>query len=98
MPCTWRQRCVFGISAAEESRAWSCLDVCDALAFLKGILYDLPLGCVRRLWGFRWATILLVADLVLFCCERAFVVSLSDDGQADVVEAFGFTFGHLDDT
>ena len=69
-----------------------------ALTFLDGILYDLPLGCVRRLWGFRWATILLVADLVLFCCEKAFLMSLSDDRQADVVEAFDFAYGYLDDT
>ena len=88
----------FRISAAEGSRAWSCWDVCDALTFLDGILYDLPLGCVRRLWRFRWSTIKLVADLFLFCCERAFVMSLSDDGQADVVEAFGFAYGYLDDT
>ena len=31
---------------------------------------------------------LLVADLFLFCYERDFVMSLSDDKQADVVDAF----------
>ena len=29
----------------------------------------------------------LVADLVLFCYERDFVLSLSDNNHADVVEA-----------
>ena len=30
----------------------------------------------------------LVADLYLFCYERDFMVSLSDDKQADVIDAF----------
>ena len=30
----------------------------------------------------------LVADLLLFCYERNFTMSLSDDKQADVIEAF----------
>ena len=30
----------------------------------------------------------LVADLLLFCHERNFTMSLSDDKQADVIEAF----------
>ena len=29
-----------------------------------------------------------VEDLVLFCYERDFILSLSDNNQADVVEAF----------
>ena len=31
---------------------------------------------------------LLVADLFLFCYERDFTMSLSDDKQADVIDAF----------
>ena len=30
----------------------------------------------------------LVADLVLFCYERDFMLSLSEDDQSDVIEAF----------
>ena len=30
----------------------------------------------------------LVADLFLFCYERDFMISLSDDNQADIIEAF----------
>ena len=30
----------------------------------------------------------LVADLFQFCCERDFIMSLSDDKQADVIDAF----------
>ena len=29
----------------------------------------------------------LVADLFLFCYERDFIVSLSDDKQADIIDA-----------
>ena len=33
----------------------------------------------------------LIADLFLFCYERDFMLSLSDNNQADVVEAFNST-------
>ena len=39
----------------------------------------------------------LVADLFLFCCEGDFAVSLSDDGLADIVEAFNTASRCLDD-
>ena len=39
----------------------------------------------------------LVADFILFCYERDFTMSLSDDKQADVIDAFNTTFSYLDD-
>ena len=39
----------------------------------------------------------LVADLFLFCYEREFMMSLSDDKQADVIDAFNTTSRYLDD-
>ena len=39
----------------------------------------------------------LVADLLLFCYERDYMMSLSDDKQADVIEAFNTTSRYLDD-
>ena len=41
----------------------------------------------------------LVADLFLFCYERDFmtVTSLSNDNQADIIEAFNSTSRYLDD-
>ena len=39
----------------------------------------------------------LVADLLLFCYERDFMMSLSDDTPADVIEAFNSTSRYLDD-
>ena len=39
----------------------------------------------------------LVADLFLFCFERDFMISLSDDKQADDIYAFKNTSRYLDD-
>ena len=39
----------------------------------------------------------LVADLILFCYERDFMMSFSDDKQADVIDAFNSTSRYLDD-
>ena len=39
----------------------------------------------------------LAADLFLFCYERNFMMSLSDDKQADVIDAFNTTSRYLDD-
>ena len=39
----------------------------------------------------------LVADLLLFCYERDFMLSLSDNNQADIIEAFNSTSRYLDD-
>ena len=39
----------------------------------------------------------LVANLFLFCYERDFLLSLSDDKQADVIDAFKTTSRYLDD-
>ena len=38
----------------------------------------------------------LVADLFLFCYERDFMFSLSEDNQSDVIEAFISTSRYLD--
>ena len=39
----------------------------------------------------------LVADLFLFCDERDFMLSLSDNNQVDIIEAFNSTSRYLDD-
>ena len=39
----------------------------------------------------------LVADLFLFCYERNFMLSLSDNNQTDIIEAFNLTSRYLDD-
>ena len=39
----------------------------------------------------------LVADLFLLCYERDFMMSLSDDKQADIIDAINTTSRYLDD-
>ena len=39
----------------------------------------------------------LVADLFLFCYERDFMLSLSDNNQIDIIEAFNSTTSYLND-
>ena len=39
----------------------------------------------------------LVADLFLFCYERDFMMALSDDNQADIIDSFNTTSRYLDD-
>ena len=39
----------------------------------------------------------LVSDLFLFCYETDFMLSLSEDNQSDVIEAFNYTSRYLDD-
>ena len=38
----------------------------------------------------------MVADLFLFCYERDSLMSLSDDKQANIIEAFNTTSRYLD--
>ena len=39
----------------------------------------------------------LVTDLFLFCYERDLMLSLSDNNQTDIIEAFNSTSRYLDD-
>ena len=39
----------------------------------------------------------LVADLFVFCYEKNFMLSLSDNNQTDIIEAFNPTSKYLDD-
>ena len=74
--------------------------MCEALTFLLDNIYnrfgsklytqivDIPMGtnCAP-----------LVADLFLLCHERDFILSLSEDTQSDVFEAFNSSSWYLDD-
>ena len=39
----------------------------------------------------------LVANLFLFCYEKDFMTSLSDDNHADIIESYNSTSRYLDD-
>ena len=84
----------------KKYHAWSCQNVCDALTFLLDNIFirfgtKLYRLAVRIPMGTNCAP--LVADLFLFCYERDFMMSLSDDKQADVIDAFKTTSRYLDD-
>ena len=73
---------------------WSCQKECEALTFLLDNIY-IRFGSklYRQIVGIPMGTYCapLVADLFLFCYERDFMLSLSEDTQSDVIEAFNST-------
>ena len=84
----------------KKYHAWSCQNVCDALTFLlDNIFIRFGTKLYRQVVGIPMGTNCapLVADLFQFCYERDFMMSLSDDKQADVIDAFNTTSRYLDD-
>ena len=72
-------------------KLWSCQKMCDALHYLlDNIFIRFGSKLYRQIVGIPMGTICapLVADLFLFCYERDFMLSLSDNNQTDVIEAF----------
>ena len=81
-------------------KLWSYQKVCDPLHYLlDNILIRFGSKLYRQIGGNPFGTNCapLVADLFLFCYERDFMLSLSDNNQADDVEAFNSTARYLDD-
>ena len=79
---------------------WSCQNVCDALTFLLDIIFiRFSTKLYRQVVGIPMGTNCapLVLDLFLFCYERDFIMSLSDDKQADIIDAFNTTSRYFDD-
>ena len=84
----------------KKYHAWSCQNVCDALTFLlDNIFIQFGTNLYRQAVGIPMGTNCapLGADLFLFCYERNFIMSLSDDKQADVIDAFNTTSRYWDD-
>ena len=73
---------------------------CEALTFLLDNIY-IRFG--SKLYGqivgipMRTNCAPLVADLFLFCYERDFMLSLSENNQSGVIESFNSTSRYLDD-
>ena len=84
----------------KKYHASSCQNVCDALTFLlDNFFIRFSIKLYRQVVWIPMGTNCapLVADLFLFCYERGFMMSLSDDKQADVIDAFNITSRYLDD-
>ena len=74
--------------------------MCDALHYLlDNIFIRFGSKLYRQIVGIPTGTNCapLVADLFLFCYERDSMLSLSDNNQADIIEAFNSTSRYLDD-
>ena len=74
--------------------------MCEALIYLlDNIYFRFGTKLYRQIVGIPMGTNCapLVADLFLFCYERDFMTSLSDDKQAEIIEAFKSTSRYLDD-
>ena len=81
-------------------KLWSCLRMCDALHYLlDNIFIRFGSKLYRQIVGIPMGTNCapLVADLFLFCYERDFMWTLSDNNQADIIEAFNSTSRYSDD-
>ena len=81
-------------------KLWSCQNVCDALKYILDNIFIRSSSKVHRkivgiLFGINCAP--LVADLFLFCYERDFIMSLSDDTQGNITNAFNSTSRCLDE-
>ena len=90
----------FTSDAVRNYNLWSCQKVCEALTFLLYNIY-IRFGSKlhRQIIGIHMGTNCapLVADLFLFCYERDFMLSFSEENQSDVIEAFNSTSRYLDD-
>ena len=75
-------------------KLWSCQKMCDALHYLlDNIFIRFGLKLYRQIVGIVGTNCApLVADLFLFCYERDFMLSLSDNNQADII----YHTDHLD--
>ena len=81
-------------------KLWSCQKMCDALHYLlDNIFIRFGSKLYRQIVGIPMGTNCapLVADLFLFCYERDFMLSLSDNNQTDIIEALNSTSRYLDD-
>ena len=77
-----------------------CQKVCEALILLLDNIYIIfGSKLYRQIVGIPMGSnsAALVADLLLFCYERYFMLSLSEHNQSDVIEAFNSTSRYLDD-
>ena len=73
--------------------------VMRSIIFLDKIFIRFGSKLYRQIVGIPMGTNCapLVADLFLFCYERDFMLSLSDNNQNDIIEAFNSTSRYLDD-
>ena len=84
---------VFTSEKPKLYKLWSCQKISDALHNVF-ILLRFGSKLYKQIVGSPTGTNCapLVADLFLFCCERYFMMPLSDNNQTDIVEALNSIF------
>ena len=100
LACNDKNAFFFTSERPTRYKLWSCQKMCDALNYLlDNIFIRFGLIFYRQIVGIPMGTNCapLVADLFLFCYERDFMLSLSDNNQTDIIEAFISTSRYLDD-
>ena len=93
---TRNEKRAFSISEQPKRfNLWPCQKVCDAHYYLHmdNIFIRFGSKLYRQIVGIPMGTNFapLVADLFSFCYERDFMLSFSDNNQADIFEAFNYT-------
>ena len=94
LPITIDKKAFFTSTDHRGYKFCSCQNVCDALSYLLDNIYiRFDNKLYRQVVGIQMGTNCapLTADLFLFCYERDFVTSLSDDNQGDSIEEFKST-------
>ena len=94
------KKAFFTSEQPKRYKLWSCQKMCDAPHYLlDNIFIRFGSKLYRQIVGIPMGTNCapLVADLFLFCYERDFMLSLSDNNQADIIEAFNSTSRYLDE-
>ena len=92
---------LFSLRKNKNYTLWSCQKVCEALIFLLDNIYKrFGINLSRQIMGIPTGTNCtpLVADLFLFCYERDFMMSLSEEKQSEVIEAFSSASRYFDDS
>ena len=90
----------FASEQPKRFKLLSCQKMCDALHYLlDDIFIKFGSKLYRQIEGTPMGTNCapLVVDLFLFCYERDFMLSQSDNNQTDIIEAFNSTSIYLDD-
>ena len=90
----------FTAEQPKQCKLWSCQKMCDALHYLlENIFIRFGSKLYRQIVGIPMGTNCapLVADLFLFCYERDFMLSMSNNNQTDTIKAFNSTSRYLDD-
>ena len=100
LACNDKMHFFFTSEQPKSYKLLSCQKMYDSLhSLLDNIFIRFGSKLYRQIVGIPMGSYCapLVADLLLFCYQRDFMLSLSDNNQTDIIEAFNSTSRYLDD-